>query len=118
MEFLNRIQLRGIVGDLRTTEPAGIKTCRVQLATNSIHMTGKGDVVVETTWHTVILYNAPGMPDFGRIERGTRMEITGRIRHLHCTGPDGTPLSSYEVIAHDVRLLDGNEPMEYEKFSI
>lgn len=114
MEYLNKIQLRGIVGNKRTTEVSGIKTCRLQLATNSVYKSSKGDVIVETQWHEVVIYGSANMPDFNKIERGAKMEVTGRLRNMKYTGCDGTEHVTCEVIAHEVRILDKDEPMEYE----
>lgn len=106
MEQLNRIELRGNVGNIRISEVGESKVARFSVATNFIYKGKDNEGVVETTWHNVVAWSGKGMPDFTAITKGAPVYVTGRIRTSRFTGSDGTEKSVYEVVASKIEVLD------------
>ena len=50
------------------------------------------------------------MPDLDKIEKGTPLHLTGRLRTNRYTSADGTEKLFYEVLAYRIRRLDDIEP--------
>ena len=71
MEQLNRIELRGNVGNIRISAAGSGQVARMSLATNFMYKNRDGEAVVETTWHNIVAWSGKGMPDFNRIGKGT-----------------------------------------------
>ena len=106
MEQLNRIELRGNVGNIRISEVGESKVARFSVATNFIYKGKDTEGVVETTWHNVVAWSGKGMPDFTAITKGAPVYVTGRIRTSRFTGSDGTEKTVYEVVASKIEVLD------------
>lgn len=106
MEQLNRIELRGNVGNIRISEVGESKVARFSVATNFIYKGKDNEGVVETTWHNVVAWSGKGMSDFTAITKGAPVYVTGRIRTSRFTGSDGTEKTVYEVVASKIEVLD------------
>ena len=106
MEQLNRIELRGNVGNVRISAVGGSQVARFSLATNFMYKTKDGEAVVETTWHNIVAWAGKGMPDFSAIVKGAPLYVAGRLRTSRFTGNDGTEKTVYEVIASKVEVPD------------
>lgn len=106
MEQLNRIELRGNVGNIRITDIGESRVARFSVATNFMYRGKDNEAVVETTWHNVVAWNGKGMPDFSFIQKGTPVYVAGRLRTSRFTGSDGMEKTVYEVVANRVDVLD------------
>lgn len=111
MEHLNRIELRGRVGTVRTNEVNGTKVANFSLVSELLYKTREGAATAETTWFNVAAWSNKDMPDLDKIEKGMALYICGRMRTVRYNGADGTEKLFYEVLATKVRILD-EEPEE------
>lgn len=111
MEQLNRIELRGNVGNVRLTNVGDSRVARFSLATNFIYKGKEGDAVIETTWHNVVAWDSKGMPDLHKIEKGVPLYVCGRLRTSKFTGSDGTEKQVYEVVANKI-VMEDPSPMQ------
>ena len=103
MEQLNRIELRGNVGNVRLSNVGESLVARFSLATNFMYKGREGDAVIETTWK--------GMPDLKKIEKGKPLYVCGRLRTSRFTGNDGTEKQVYEVVASKI-VFDDPSPLQ------
>ncbi len=110
MEQLNRIELRGNIGNIRVSNVGQGKVARFSLATNYLY-TKDGEAVVETTWHNIVAWEGKGIPELDKLEKGSRVYVTGRVRQSKYTGNDGLEKQSYEVLASklNIDLIYGNQ---------
>lgn len=106
MEQLNRIELRGNVGNIRISNVGENQVARFSLATNFVYKGKEGDAIIETTWHNIVAWAGKGMPDFSKITKGIPLYVCGRMRTSKYTGSDGMEKTSYEVIANKVSFED------------
>jgi single-strand DNA-binding protein len=102
MEQLNKIELRGKVGNVRISRVGENVVANFSLATNYVYMSKDGQPVVETTWHTVVAWDGKGMPDLTKIDKGSSLYVCGRLRNTRYTSSDGTEKQAMEVIANAV----------------
>ena len=102
MEQLNRIELRGNVGNVRISEAGTGKMARFSLATNYLYQTKDGNGAVETTWHNVVAWESKAIPDLGIIEKGCPLYVCGRLRSSKYTAAGGIEKTSFEVIASKI----------------
>lgn len=114
MEQLNRVELRGNVGNVRTMVAAGKKMSRFTLATNHAYKDKNGTPVIETTWHTVVVWEGKGVCDLDKLEKGCRAYVCGRIRCQKFVGQDDIERTSYDVLASKLVLIEGEEPLMCE----
>ena len=112
MEQLNKIELRGNVGNVRLSEVGGSQVARFSLATNFIYKGREGDAVIETTWHNIVAWGGGrNMPDLSKIEKGIPLYVCGRLRLSKFTGSDGAEKQIYEVVASKIAVEDPS-PMQ------
>ena len=105
MDHINRIELQGRVGNVRTNEYNGSKVANFSLATDILYKTRDGSAVSETTWHNVVAWESKDMPDVYSIAKGMPIHVTGRLRTSRYTGADGVDKTYYEVLASKIRVL-------------
>ena len=110
MEQLNRIELKGNVGNVRISDVGGNVVANFSMATNHVYKSREGQAVVETTWFNVVAWGGKGMPDLSRIEKGMPLSVSGRMRSVRYTGQDGTERQSMEVVASKVAFEEPAAP--------
>lgn len=106
MEQLNRIELKGNVGNVRLSNVGDSIVANFSLATNFMYKGREGDAVVETTWHNVVAWSGKGMPDLRKIEKGLPLYVCGRLRSSRYTSNDGVEKQVYEVVANKIAFED------------
>ena len=114
MEQLNHIELRGTVGFVRQQVVNQRMVAHLSVATNYVYKDRNGDPVIETTWHNVSAWEGKGCPDLSRIEKGSKVAVTGRLRGQRYTDSDGIERYAYEVIAYQLTRIVDSAPLQYE----
>ena len=110
MEHINRIEIQGLVGNVRTNEHNGTKVANFSVATDILYKTRDG-AVSETTWHNVVAWESKDMPDVHSICKGLPVNVVGRVRTSKVTGIDGSDKIYHEILASRIRILR-DEPIE------
>lgn len=104
MEQINRIELRGKVGNVNFYANENSCSVRFGLVTNYAYKSSKGESVIETLWHNIRAWDGKGMPDLRLIEKGKVVYVNGRLRLDKYTNAEGIERESYEVVAREVRI--------------
>lgn len=105
MEQLNKVELRGIVGNARVQDIGNSQMIRFSVATDHAFRNQSGDIVVETTWHQVVAFKNDSMPDLSAIVRGTGVEVAGRLRNNRFTDSNGNERTVTEILASQITLV-------------
>ena len=106
MDHLNRIELRGRIGTIRTNEFNGSKVANFSVVTEYLYKTRDGNAVSETTWFNVAAWNSKDMPDFDSMVKGMPVYVSGRMRTSRYTSADGVERQYYEILASKVRFIE------------
>lgn len=106
MEQLNRVELIGTVGCVKSNE----HFTQMTVATNFAYKSKDGCAVIETTWHNVIVYKS--VFDCSEIRRGTCVHIAGRIRNQRYTSASGEDYAATQIIAKDCEIVTDETIME------
>lgn len=116
MEQLNKVTLRGMIGSIRSAEIAETKVYRFTLATNLAYRDKENCPVIETTWSQIVGF--PGKDIDGKmmdsLQRGDKVEVTGRLRNSRYTGEDGVERTMTEIRAYRIDKISGDEVLSYE----
>ena len=107
MEFLNRIEVKGVVGSSRTTTLDNIQTVNFSLATEYCYTDKAGMGVVETTWFTVRGFRGEGISQetIDNLNRGGNVLVIGRIRQQRYVDGNGSEQVRSEIIAQEIRII-------------
>lgn len=114
MEQLNRVELRGLVGNVRLSVISGRKVANFSLATNYAYKDRNGAPVIETEWHNVTAWENDRFPDLALITKGSRVYVTGRIHSQRVVGQDNVERVYQDIQANRLQLLDGNDTFASE----
>lgn len=110
---LNRTELIGYVGAIRTSQVGGTLLATMNVATNAVCRTLSGETVIETTWTVVTCFQKDVDTDLRSLSKGDAVHVTGRLRCDRYTGADGVERTSYGVVASSVSKVDA--PLEPQK---
>lgn len=114
MVQLNRVVIRGIVGNVRLTTVSDTKVARMTVATNYAYRAKDGSCVISTDWHNVVLFEGRNISGLEEISKGDKVHIEGRIRNQRYTGEDGVERTSTEILAQKFERITSDEPLRME----
>ncbi len=109
MEQLNRIELKGCIGNVSVKPVGNSEVARFSVATNYSFNDRGGSLVVETTWHSVTAWRNEGknsrIVEFSELQKGKNVHVVGRIRTQKYTDSEGIERTFYEVLASEVSII-------------
>ncbi len=105
MEHLNRIEINGRVGSVRTSEYNGSKVANFSIVSEYLYKTREGNAVMETTWFNITAWHNRDMLDFSTLVKGMPVHVSGRLRSSRYTTSEGVEKQFYEVMANRVRAI-------------
>jgi single-strand DNA-binding protein len=111
MEFLNRIEIRGVVGRAEINTFNGTQVCNFSVVTEYSTRDRDGNPDVDITWFNVSAWQGPSMPDFYEVQKGTWVEVSGRLRIRKYTTQDNEERQSMDILARTVKMV----PRENER---
>ena len=105
MEHINRSEIQGRGGTLRTNIVNETMVANFSVATDYLYKGKDGTGVNETTWHNVVAWANKDMPDLRLITKGTAVHITGRMRSQKYSSSEGGDKYFYEILAQKLEIL-------------
>lgn len=100
MEFLNKVELKGVVGRVSTTKVADKNITNFSLMTEQVNVSEDGTQTTEVTWFNCTTFNEIA------INVGDHAHVLGRLRIRRYIAADGLERVIYEVVVHSVTILD------------
>ena len=113
LQQLNRVQLRGIIGSIKVQNVGCSKVARLTVATNYAYKDAHGYCIIETTWHNVTAWEGKTIQCIDRLGKGTKVEISGRLKNQRYIGEDGMDRYTTEILAQTVSII--TEPLIMEE---
>ena len=108
MDHINRIELQGRIGTVRTNIIGDNMVANFSLVTEYLYKTRDG-AANETTWHQITAWEGKDMPDLSTLFKGMQVNVTGRLRTFRYTNSEGIEKQLYEVVANKVRIVEEEE---------
>ena len=105
MEHLNKVQLRGRVGNARIQRYNNAEVCNFSLATDYIYTDRQGNQCIDVTWHSCVVWERTELPPLEGIQKGAAVELEGRIRVRKYTAPDGVDRTVSEIVVQKFKVL-------------
>jgi len=100
-DFINRVELQGIVGSERSYQVGTSTMHRFSIAVNRVYRTNEDVAVVETTW-VCCLAEESRMSDPDAVSKGNMVHLVGRLRQQRFTTETGEDRYSYEVLVEQL----------------
>ena len=106
MEFLNKINLRGVVGRADINAFNGSHVVNFSVVTEYSTRDKEGNSASDVTWFNVSAWeNRDVMEDMYALQKGVWVEVIGRIRMRRYTTRDNEERTALEVVARKVKVL-------------
>ena len=105
MEFINDIELAGVVGRIQRQTVSSQTMANFSLVTEYGFKDKSSCSVIETTWHNVVAWESENIPNLDGIERGSHVRVIGRLRMRRYIDSSGESRTLYEVVASSVEVL-------------
>lgn len=104
-EHINRIELQGRVGTVRTNEYNGSKVVNFSLITETLYKNREGTPTVESMWHNIVYWPGKNQEVADKIMKGAPVNVSGRLRESRYTSADGIEKQYQEVLASSIKIL-------------
>lgn len=105
MEYINKVELQGRVGNVRTQKIAGKNVVNFSLVTEVMADHDKHRVV-ETTWHYVVMWENHECENVTSVQKGDIVRVTGRLRQSRYTDSSGAERVFTEVLANRLEIIE------------
>ena len=104
MEYINKVELKGRVGTVRTNVVNGSRVTNFSLITDVLYKTKDGTPTSEATWFNIAAWEGKEVQMLDQIEKGAVVHVWGRMRSSRFEGQDGTEKQFYELLATKLRV--------------
>lgn len=106
---LNRIELIGIIGNVRTRSVSGDDmVANFSVATNYAYYYNNSPVI-ETTWHNVIAFKSGKDIDFDAIVKGGKIHVIGRVKQEPYVDINNEKKYLFKIVASKVEAIPQDE---------
>lgn len=106
MEHINKIEIQGVVGAVRTQALFGELVSNFSVATDTIYRNKQGDSIAETMWHNVVVWQSATSTDLNKVEKGKSVRVVGRLRQMKHTDVHGEEKVFHEILASEFSIVD------------
>ena len=79
---------------------------RFSVVTETAYNGNDGGIVVDCTWFPVSAFASAKYRCLDQLEKGKAVKVSGRVRVQRYTDGNGAERSCWEIIAHEVNLME------------
>lgn len=106
MEFINKVEIKGLVGTAKTETVLDKKICKLSVATNYAYKSCDGMAVIETTWWNVTAFEGGKIKKLPEITKGDAVHVIGRMQKRRYTDAAGNEHTLSEVVASEIKTVE------------
>lgn len=102
---LNRIELIGVIGNVRTRSVSGDDmVANFSVATNYAYYYNNNPII-ETTWHNVVAFKSEKDIDFDAIVKGGKIHVIGRVKQEPYVDINNEKKFLFKIVASKVEAV-------------
>ena len=105
MQFLNKIEIQGIVGNSSIQKVGDTRICRFSVVTELAYKGNDGTNIIESTWFSCQIFEGPGICNLDTITRGAIVHVIGRLKCNRYVDANGNDRVQYEIVARKVEVM-------------
>jgi len=105
MEFINKIEIQGIVGNSSIQKVADTRLCRLSVAVDYAYKGNDGTNIIESTWFSCQVFQGTGICNLDSITRGATVHVIGRLKYTRYMDGNGNERIQYEIVARKVEVV-------------
>jgi len=114
MEQINRITLRGTIGSCRRQKFNDRNVVNFTMITSFAFKDKDGTAVIEDMWHNVTAWESRNIQDLEKLDKGTKVNVEGRLRVRLYINANGEERQITEVVASKLNIINNEEQLCYE----
>lgn len=108
MEFLNKVELKGIIGSIKPTVVSDTNIIYFTVCTQYFHKDKNGSIIIEDTWHQCSYSTKNDFP----FKKGDTIHLVGRIKQSRYMDSSSNERIMNTIVV-DHYLLDENKLSKY-----
>lgn len=105
MQFLNKIEIRGIVGNSSIQKVGDTRICRFSVVTELAYKGNDGTNIIESTWFSCQVFQGTGICNLDDITRGAIVHVIGRLKCNRYVDANGNDRVQYEIVAQKLDVM-------------
>lgn len=109
MEQINKVELRGFVGNVTIRKVGERRVAHFSVGTAYAYNDRGGNAVIDTQWHNVNAWESKNITCLDQIEKGGRVQVTGRLIYRKYTSTDGIERTTAEIQAYKLKIIDSDD---------
>ncbi len=106
MEFINKIEIRGLVGSAHSFTAGGKNMLKISVCTERRMKDRSGNEMIEVTWFNVSATEGDKIHDTAAIRKGNAVHVKGHIRNMKYTDSDGSDRYYSEIVADSLEKVE------------
>ena len=106
MQFINKLEIAGVVGAANVSSVSGSKVARFSMVTENSSTSKDGGLMIECTWFSVCAWEGGKITGIDKITKGSKVHVLGRIRVRRYVDAEGNDRQCWEVVANELELLE------------
>ena len=80
MEYINKVEILGVIGQVYITKVADTETAQFSVLTEDVSQSKDGCAVVNCTWFSVRAWKGRGIVELKKLQKGSKVHVIGRFR--------------------------------------
>lgn len=100
-DFINKIELCGIVGNSTISQMGAFNVARFSLLVESTYKCSE-HMVVESTWFNCTAWQGEKIKDVSILKRGNKIHLHGKVQMQYYEGNDGVRRPAFIVLCSDI----------------
>lgn len=105
MEFINKIELQGIVGNVTVNTIQANNLARFSLLVEETYKSTDGTPVIQSSWFGCIAWQDKKIKDFNKIKKGATIHLNGRVRMQRYEDSTGANRYVWEIVCQELEVL-------------
>lgn len=106
MEFINKIELQGIVGNTKVDTVEETKRIRFSLCTQNVYNSKDGDTVIDCAWFGCTAWQDDKIKDISKIKKGTTVHLKGRVRVQKYYHANDAIKYAWEIVCQEIEVIE------------
>ena len=105
MEFLNQIELKGIIQGVRTINIGKLKSSTFALRTEQAYKSDDSSAYVDVTWFKCSAFEGKEISNLGDLKDGMAVHVVGRMKNERYMDSEGNEKTLYAVICRTLEII-------------
>lgn len=107
MEYLNRVELQGVIGTTLVNEYNKKRVVNFTLCTEYASRAADGSGVLECTWHNCVVFENKDIPAevINALDKGVFVHAEGRLRCKMYTNADGETKRYIDIFVNKLKIV-------------